>query len=264
VKYVTLEYGLYEERWWMPRYVAIDASGAMGSWLGVPVRIERVYEDYEVEGGTPRAEGVTFRPAGTVERRDDEPRPDSVERRRTADSVRTARRACIDLARRDSPDGAEGRRARRARMRDCTRRAGDSSLVVIIPEDTLSLLTSAELGAPILDMGDLIDEGDLRAFRDALGTLPQAPWDRRLELPRGVSSALRHARYNRVEALSLGLGARLDLGRLAIAGTARLGAADLVPNGELAISRRTPNAHVGLGAYRRLAARIRRCGRSAW
>ncbi|MEZ4586369.1 MAG: hypothetical protein R2909_08225 [Gemmatimonadales bacterium] len=63
VKYVTLEYGLYENRWWMPRYVAIDATGGMGSWLNVPLRIERRY-DYEVEGGTPKPEEWQHLPAG--------------------------------------------------------------------------------------------------------------------------------------------------------------------------------------------------------
>ena len=40
------EYGLYEDRWWMLRYAALDAIGNMGSWLGIPVKFERVYTDY--------------------------------------------------------------------------------------------------------------------------------------------------------------------------------------------------------------------------
>ena len=76
-----MEYGLYEDRWWMLRYAALDAVGNMGSWLGVPLKFERVYTDYEVEGGTPPPAGSTFRPGGHGARRD---RP----RRRTTPSRR--------------------------------------------------------------------------------------------------------------------------------------------------------------------------------
>ena len=47
---------------------------------------------------------------------------------------------------------------------------------------------------------------------------------------------------------------RLDLGPLALRGTARMGVADLVPNGELALIRTTPNGRLSLTGYRRLAA----------
>jgi hypothetical protein len=74
IKFITMEYGYYENRWWMLRYAALDGIGNMGSWLGIPVKFERVYSDYEVEGGTPPPEGSTFRPAGTRARA----HPDSV------------------------------------------------------------------------------------------------------------------------------------------------------------------------------------------
>lgn len=48
LRYVTVEYGLWEMRWWMPRLIAVDGSLQMG-----PARFamdyEVVYDDYRVE-----------------------------------------------------------------------------------------------------------------------------------------------------------------------------------------------------------------------
>ena len=211
VKVISLEYGLYELRWWMPRYVAIEATATMGSSFTFPLRIEREYDDYEVEGGTPPAPGSTFRPAGTVRPEEhDRPVADSADQQRVADSVSTAIKACIKLA--TEGDSTTTRRELRRRIRDCSRRPADSNLVVVIPSDTMSLLTSPDLGPPILAMGDLISEDELRGLADALHKLPSAPATARIQLPHGLSALLAHARYNRVEALSLGLETRLDAG----------------------------------------------------
>jgi len=257
VKYVTLEYGFYENRWWLPRYVAIDAYGTMGSWLNVPVKIERVYDDYEVEGGTPPDPNSDFRPAGTVRRSVADTIADPVEAKRVADSVQAAVRGCLKEAERDEDVNwrdAESRRRYRERIRQCTHRSRDTTLTFVIPSDTAALVTSSELGPPILDMGDLINEQELRSFGDALGKLPGTPWQAHLELPHGVGALLQNARYNRVEALSLGARGTLDLGKLALEGSARIGLADFVPNAEVHVARSSPTTRWALGGYRRLAA----------
>lgn len=245
IKFITLEYGLYENRWWMLRYAALDAIGNMGSWLGLPVKFERVYSDYEVEGGTPPAEGSTFRAAGTVRRRDSDSLPPDPEAAR-------ARRAARRKARNDCLDKAEGR----AEVRECWN-AGvtrDSSLLVVVPKDTLTLLTSAALGPPVLEMGDLITESELRGLADAIRQMPGAPRQDRIELPKGVSALLRNARYNRVEGLSLGLSGTVQRGRLLVDGLGRIGIADGVPNAELGASVGGARRRFRLGGYRRLAA----------
>lgn len=254
VKYITLEYGLYEGRWWMPRYMALDASGTMGSWLGVPVRLERIYEDYEVEGGTPPDPNSTFRPAGTIRRPERDSLPPEV-RDRIRDSVRTAVRECYeDEMERQEQAGVTGRAARR-QARQCWHRSrGDTNVVVVIPPDSLALVTSPELGEPILQMGDLINEAELKSVAGAIGNLPETPWEPRLSMPSGVAAVLQHARYNRVEALSLGLSGTLDLGPASLRGIARLGVADLVPNAELSLLRTTTTGRWGLTGYRRLTA----------
>jgi hypothetical protein len=253
VKFITLEYGFYEGRWWLPRYMALDATGTMGSWLGVPVRVERVYEDYEVEGGTPPNPESTFRPAGTIRRRErTDSVADSVEGKRVADSVSVAIRDCVRQVR-DSMAKEEGR-ARRREVRRCWRGSPDSVLAVVVPSDTAVLLTSSELGPPILQMGDLITEEEIRGMAGAIEQLPSSPWDPRLRLPAGVTGILQYTRYNRIEALSMGYGGTLDLGPVALRGTARIGLADLVPNAEVALVRTAPTVRFSVGGYRRLAA----------
>lgn len=257
VKYVTLEYGLYENRWWMLRYAAIDAVGSMGNWLGVPFRMERVYSNYEVEGGTPPDPESTFRPAGTTRRTpapSDSTPADSVRLRQVADSLKAIREACIADAR--DPDDAPGnRRAVRVRIRDCRRQTrGDTALVVVVPQDTLSLLDSPALGKPILDMGDMISEQEIRGLSGFIDGLPGRPWAARVELPGGVSSLLERARYNRVEALSLAVRGAADFGRLVVDGQARIGLADGWLNLEGGLANQSGGTRWRLGGYRRLAA----------
>jgi len=257
VKFVTLEYGFYENRWWMLRYAAIDALGTMGSWLGVPVKLERVYADYEVEGGTPPLPGSTFRPAGTARRRDDGIQLDSVARKARSDSIGRAIEECIDRATsRDSMRTREGRRAARIRIRRCTRRdEPDSVLAVVIPDDTLSLLHSQSLGPPILEMGDLITEAELKGLAESIGKLPGPRWGApRIELPSGVSSLVERARYNRIEGLSLGIGGKVDAGRLRLDGLARIGVADGWLNLEGGVNLAGGAVELRAAGYRRLAA----------
>lgn len=244
IKFITMEYGLYEDRWWMLRYAALDAIGNAGSWLGVPVKFERVYADYEVEGGTPPPEGSTFRPAGTVRRRENGEEREADSWRALRDSLRTIRRACRDTI------------SERNQVERCMTlgRRRDTTLEVIVPLDTLSLLTSATLGEPVLQMGDLITEAELSGLADAIKALPGPPGTPKLEMPRNLRALLRHARFNRVEGLSLGIGGGLQSGRFGVDALGRIGFADLVPNGELGISLTGQRSRFRMGGYRRLAA----------
>jgi hypothetical protein len=246
IRFMTLEYALIEGRWWMLRYAALDGVASMGSWLGVPVKFERLYTDYEVEGGTPPPEGSSFRPAGSIRRRsarEEEPY-DRARARARRDSVRAARRVCLDKAEGD----VEARACWRAGRRQ------DSTLLVVVPPDTVSLLTSPTLGPPVLEMGDLITESELRGLADAIDRLPGVPRTSRVLLPRGASAVLEHARFNRVEGLSLGIGGSIRTGRFTADGLGRIGLADGVPNGELGFSLAGRVTRFRLGGYRRLAA----------
>jgi hypothetical protein len=262
VRYVTLEYGLYEQRWWMLRYFAADAEAYMRG-VRMPVRFEREYTQYRVQGGAPPPEGSTFRPAGSVRRRSER---DSLRALRTPeerDSIRTAFRECV---RREIEREREEREARGGGVRvgvtvgnryDRCRGDADTSLAVLIPEDTLSLLDNQELGAPILQMGDVISEAELRQFAREIGAIPVDPVRGQVQqlLPGGlVGNLLRNTRYNRVEALSPGLNGSLPAGRFILDGTARIGLADLEPNFELGATMPRRTTRWRLGGYRRLAA----------
>lgn len=214
-RYITVEYALYEGRWWMPRYVGIDAVGQVGSWLDVPFRFERTYSDYEIVGGTPPDSTSTFRPAGrrSGERNDSTPR-----NRCRADSLTTG-----------------------------------CNLTVIIPPDTVSLLTASVLGPPILTLSDLTDDAEIGALTQALSRLPDRAWEFSPRLPHGISALLEHARFNRVEGVSLGLGGELDVGKLQASGVVRMGLADGIPRGEMTLRREQLGTQLSLSAYSRLA-----------
>lgn len=263
VKYVTLEYGLYEQRWWMPRYMAIDLE-AQASFIRMPVRFEREYQNYQVRGGAEPVAGAR-RPAGAVRPRE---RTDSATITMDPDSVGRAIAECVEREIREEAeaDRREGRtrvvvgvgsnRYRRFERRCWQQFDAEEEwpVEVVIPDDTASLLSNPDLGEPILNMGDVISEDELRQFSREIGLIPQQPWQYVPRLPRGLGALLEKARYNRIEALSLGLGGQLDFGRLRVDGTARLGIADLEPNVELGLTRPTSNAAFRLGLYRRLAA----------
>lgn len=216
VRYIIIEYGLYDLRWWLPRFWAMDAEGELAG-IRIPLRFERLYGDYRVEAGDPPAVGARA-PAGSVSRR-------NRDRDVVADSLRDA-----------PPDSAW-------------------PVVVVIPNgDTTALLVSEDLGQPILQMGDVITEHELRTLADEVGGIPQRPWQARVQLPAGWRALLRHARYNRVEALSLGVAGGFDFGRLRVDALGRMGVADIEPNFEVGITRPTTWADWRLGGYHRLAA----------
>lgn len=50
LRLLTVDYGLWEQRWWLPRLIAVDAEARLGSMARVPVRYERAYGVYQVEG----------------------------------------------------------------------------------------------------------------------------------------------------------------------------------------------------------------------
>ena len=220
VRYITIDYGLWDRRWWLPRLIAFDAVATAGSWLQMPLRYERVYSDYEVIGDT------------TTRR---SPRPP----RATAAADSTARVQChaqVDTL-----------------TVDCVCQRGEClKFTVHMPTDTAALLVSAELPPAFAGLagggGDtLISTGEMEQLMRGVGRLPQAPWQFHARPPRwGL------ARYNRVEGLALGARGELDLGRLVLDGSARIALADGEPDVEGGVTRETGTGRFRLAAYRRL------------
>lgn len=261
VQYITIEYGLWDLRWWLPRVIAFEGVGKIGRLASFPLQYERVYSGYEVTGA---AMAVAPIPA-------EQDSVESAELRERCREVRRERREARSRARRE--------RGRSADTAD-TAAAGDTSVAaedtlgpgvetvaaprdtafdpcdrytVIMPSDTADLLTSELLPPDVYAAGvAMISTDEIRELTDRLKGAAPIPW--RLEPPSfdwGLGAA-GLVRYNRIEALSVGARSELELGRLTASGTARIGLGDLEPNAELAIARETFAARHELTGYRRL------------
>jgi len=236
IRYVTVEYGLWELRWWLPRVIA--AEGVLQvSFMSMPMRYERRYGNYTVEGDTTRP-------------------------LLAADSVKPMRpcRATINVVITNSPsDSARARRrAERIRAREEARAAGErcrDRYQVIVPDDVQSLLTSELLPADVYASGvELLTETELAELKSQVDDLVEAPWQLRPPTFAWGMGAANLLRYNRIEALSIGARTEIDLGRMRVEANARIGVADLEPNVTLDMLRETAGSVLRLGGYRRLAA----------
>ncbi len=220
VRYISIEYGLWDRRWWLPRLISFDAVATAGSWLQMPLRYERLYSDYEVTGDTTRPRSP--RPARATASED------STARVRCHEQVDTLTVDCV------CEDGA------------CLKFA------VHVPTDTAALLGSAELPPAFAGMtggaGDsLITTGEMQELMRGVGRLPQAPWQFHARPPRwGL------ARFNRIEGLAVGARGEIDLGRLLLDGSARVALADGEPDVEGGVTREMGTARFRVAAYRRL------------
>ena len=218
IRFLTIDYGLWTGRWWLPRLIAMDAVATAGSFLTMPMRYERVYDEYQVTGDTtlPRA-----------------PRPP----RATAAEDSAARAAC--------------HAREKSEQISCQCENGHClAFRVHIPTDTAALLASTALPPPFGAANDtLISEGEMRDLTRGLGDLPAAPWQFHARPPRwGL------ARYNRIEGLSLGARGELDLGRVSLDGTGRIATSDGTLDVEGGVVRETGAARLRLAGYYRLAA----------
>ena len=218
VRFITIDYGLWGGRWWLPRLIAMDAVATAGSLLQVPVRYELTYGDYEVTGDTaaPRA-----------------PRPAPAEVTLAEDSAARAR--CGELGEQFVCKCRNGR---------CR------AFTVAIPTDTAALVASAELPPAFGGVGDtLISGGEMEQLARDIGALPTPPWQIQARPPRwGL------ARFNRVEGLSVGARGEIAFGRLQLDGVARIATADAELDVEAGLVRERTTVRYRLSGYRRLAA----------
>ena len=249
---VTIEYGLFGGRFWLPRTQYAEAK-AQASFMRVPVRIEESFSYASVNG--PEAMPALKPPPRSVW--------DSLFGGDTTpyDSLtREERRARNRAVARAAGDAAE-RRARR-REQECAatgsytrawdRYEGALQMNVRVPCDSTVLLTSPDLSASIYDSGeDIFGSGERDELLKALDFSLQSAWSPR---PLTYQYGLPMTRYNRVEGLSTGIAASTELGKgYAIDGSARIGAGDWSPNVELGGSRSNGRTTWRLAGYRRLA-----------
>ena len=249
VSTIAVEYGLYEERWWLPRVQLLEGDAQVG-FMHIPFKMQEsfTYASFKGDDSLPAAAALA-----------------------AADSIRRAARDSAEKAASDTSraariarDSAYAAARRRAHDEQCassgtylvTRRRYEETLPVTmrVPCDSTLLARSPQLPKSIYDEGEeLFGEKELETLRNEALTLgAQPPFAPQLpELHYGVD----YVRYNRVEGLSLGAAATQQLGagydaRLVV----RLGLADLDPNVEAALTRSDGRRAVRLTGYHRLEA----------
>lgn len=226
VSAVTVEYGLHEGHFWLPRTEMLEGDARV-SFMRIPFKIEQSYKYSSVNGSEAALQ--------------------------------------LNIAVADTARDSASRAARRARNRDECKTGtvhtrvqthSDSKLrvVVRVPCDTVALARSAELPGSIYDDGEEVfssaDRDEL--IRAALGLAAQPGFAPQLPT---ITYGLSLTRYNRIEGLSTGIAADQVLGDGYTAhALARIGFADWSPNGELSLDRSNGRRTVGVGVYRRLSA----------
>lgn len=213
-RYLTVEYGFWEMRWWLPRLIAFDGYAEAGRALRVPIRYERTYSEYEVTGDTLRLSlpAPRFRLAG-----------------------------------------AEDLRRRCPRSR-CRCEAGlCRSIQVELPADSAALLESEHLPATIFEEGArFVNESELDAILDRLMSLARGPVNVSPPSFDWPGNRAELVRYNRVEGLSVGAGVGTGYGPVSAELIARIGVSERAPRATLSIEHRSPRRELRFSTYRRL------------
>lgn len=251
---VTIEYGLFGGRFWLPRTQFAQAF-AQVSFMRVPVRIEESFRYLDVNG----ADTLPPVPERGKSLVDSLFPNDSTPWRELSRDERRRRDSIIGVAARE-----RSRLRRERRDVECRTsgtytqidRRGDGALTVAtrIPCDSTVLIKAPEFaGASIYDDGEEtfgIKERD--ELVRALGFSLQSGWAPQKPVLR---YGLELTRYNRVEGLATGLGVRQEFG-MGYTGDAllRYGFADKKVTGELSLARSNGRNIWRVGGYHRLVA----------
>ena len=224
VSAITVEYGLHEGRFWLPRAQTVEGD-AQVSFMHIPFKLEQRYNYGSVNGTDPFPD-LTTAFADTAS--DSVSRAARRERRRTECETGTERVRTV----RDSDD--------------------ELRVLVRTPCDTAALARSPELPKSIYDDGEEVFGS---AERDALISEALTLSAQSGYAPQGatLSYGLVYTRYNRIEGLSSAVAVDKVLGEgYSTHALFRIGVADWSPNGELSLSRTDGRRKIGFGAYRRL------------
>ena len=238
----TVEYGLHEQRWWLPRLQSVTGRARAGV-LRMPFSMEQTFR-YTSVNGTDSLPPLPLPPD---------------------DSTSGARRDVRIGPHADSANGVARHTDEDLDGLHCT--PGDTIIhawsrthahlrvAYRIPCDTVALLHSPELPPSIFESGDeMFGAKEREDLTKTLSLALQPGWG---PLPPTVHYGIDRGllRYNRVEGLSAGISVEQHFGD-GFTGTAmaRLGTADLEPNGELSVQRGNGRTTYALGVYRRLDA----------
>jgi len=248
--HVTIDYGLLDLRWWLPRtLVARGVVRIAGSRL--PLAYERRYENYRVTGDTL----ASVPPLETVIA-DSAARPC---RPRTFGSIGIFVGAPADSVARDSTwNAAWSRAVARVAAGDTTRAGrtkagaaeGCDRAFIVTRDRGSDLVAGPAFAGSIFDEGEgPVSEEELEAVSELIRRLPGNSWGVASPGVQFLTPEL--VRFNRVEGLSLGVRGVLPLGPAEVRGELRAGTAGEV-GGRLSGVRSAPGLQVEVAAYRGL------------
>lgn len=244
---VTIEYGLFNQRFWLPRTQGAEGYARV-SFMRVPFKVEERYR-YESVNGIDSLPAIPAPRWVTATAYRDTLKAHGVDSAAARDSMRVFYRM------RDSVDRAE-RKAQCATggtfVEYRRRYKGSLPLAIEVPCDAQKLATSSELPKSIYDAGEEVFGADDRAeLMKALDFGLQPAWAPRAPT---LEWGLRHTRFNRVEGFGTGVVATSTLGRgYTVALGARGSVADLQLNGDLSLARTNGRYEMRGTLYRRLA-----------
>jgi len=238
---VAIEYGLYQGRFWLPRTEVIEGRLTAGF-----ARLAMNLEEHFTYGAINALDTL---PTMRDRRASAEPSIPADADSATARRLRKQFRDSVTAAREKAECDATGKRSFRTDRYD-----GALPMMVFIPCDPAVLANSPDLPGSLFDDNDAVF-GD--AERDELlararSMMPPVPLGLR---PPTINYGLDLQRYNRVEGLSLSVDVREPIAPgMSVRASPRMGTADRVFNGELALERMNGLGTRSLSVYRQLNA----------
>lgn len=242
---ITLEYGLYSERFWLPRNQAFEGIANM-SFMRVPVTMEQKFKYESINALEAPLPAINPPTRVTLLR-------DSLTKAKTPLPVRDS---LIRAARR-----VRAKEIEEAHDRDCAttgsyttvqrRYGGTVPIMTRVPCDSAKLANSPDLPKSIYDPGDeVFGSAERESLVKSLGYGLQPAWGPQKPL---FEYGLSQTRYNRVEGFGTGITATSVLGKgyTGMLGV-RASLADKQFNGEFTLSRTNGRSTVRGTVYRRL------------
>lgn len=243
---VTIEYGLLNQRIWLPRTQGAEGYARVG-FMRVPFKVEQRYR-YESVNAIDSLPPIIRVERQTMAQMRDSLKAAGLDSAQARDTIRMIYARRDTLARRDRAAQCE---TKGTYTEIHSRYNGSLPMQVEVPCDMKKLATSSELPPSIYDPGEELFGAKERAeLMQALDFGLQPAWaPQRPTLEWGAN----HTRYNRVEGFATGAIASVALGKgYTTSLEGRISGADLQLNGGLTLARSNGRRQLRGTLYRRL------------
>ena len=248
VSAITMEYGLYNQKFWLPRSQAFEGNAQAG-FIRIPVTMEQKFKYESVNTLDAPLPIIASGPTRLVQYRD------SLNAAKTPMALRDSLMRIARAARVKELAALKAKECATSDVytRQVRKYQGTLDVMEKIPCDSTKLANSPDLPSSIYDPGEeTFGSSDRDLLVKALGLGLQSGWGpQKIQLAYGLSQT----RYNRVEGFGTGIVASSVLG---LGYTASLGVrgafADRQVNAEFGLARSNGRSTVRGNIYRRLSA----------